>query len=307
MPNCAQGFRARLAMKEGTGNQDFATGATGFPFFRESIKKLATIHHPDLITGTREEISERARYGPNVYGGWLLLALTPGHMATVYPWLLGADAVGTTYALAETLQTFSVLIDKVTGRHEFHDGVINRAIVHGVQHGPGGRPNWITVALQMLFQGYTGPASADAYPSLSLPVTGQYVPMTFEDGALTLAALARETKEFTLDINNYVVQRYVNNLNPTTSCPHHRTVKLKTVHPYDDDTDDLYGQALAGAAGSLVVTNGSVSITHTFGTLQVPDDTPEVPGKVEIDLELNMDARRVGSTPSLSVTIDDTP
>jgi hypothetical protein len=305
---CSQGALAKMAMKEGSGNLDFSSGATQFPFFRESLQKKNSVVHPDVIIGSRGEVSERARFGPNFTGGWVVMALTPGDAATVFPWILGADASGTTFDLAETLQTFGVLVDKVTGVHEFYDGVINRAVIHGKQNGPGGPPNWITVALQMVFKGYNAPGASDAFPSLSLGVTGGFAPLVFEDSVLTLGGTAQETKEFTIDINNYVQPRYVNNLNPTALCPAHRTVTISTLHAYDSTTDDMLSPAITGLAGTktIAITNGTVSITFTFGTLQAPTLTPIVSGKKEIDLQMQFAARSVSSTPALSCTIDST-
>jgi hypothetical protein len=305
---CSQGALAKIAMKEASGDVDFSSGATQFPFFRESLQKKNSVVHPDVIIGSRQEVSERARFGPNFIGGWVVLALTPGDAATIFPWILGADASGTTFALAETLQTFGVLVDKVTGTHEFYDGHINRAIIHGKQNGPGGPPNWITVALQMVFKGYNAPGVADSFPSLTLGVTGQYAPLVFEDAVFTASA-AQELKEFTLDINNYIQPRYVNSLNPTALCPAHRTITLTTVHAYDSTTDDMYAPAITGISGTktLAITNGTVSITFTFGTLQAPTVTPVISGKREIDLRMEFSARSVSSTNSLVVSIDSTP
>ncbi len=297
-------------MKEGSGAITWSSGATGFPFFRESIKKVGRVLHPDVIIGSRQEVSERARKGPYFYGGWVYLTLTPGHAAILYPWILGADASGTTFALAETLQTMAVLVDKGAQTHEFYNGVVNRAIISGTQHGPGGPPNWVTVALQMYFRSY---ATGTSYPSLTLDVTGEYAPLVFEDAdnagtsRLTLGGATREMKHFTIDINNYVIPRYVNALEPTALCPSRRTINVQTVHPYDSGTSNLYDQALAGAAGSLVLVNSTVSITHTFATLQVDTVTPEIEGKKELDLHLNMAARKLSSTDSLVVTLDSTP
>lgn len=304
---CAQGALSKLAMKEASGDIDWSTGATQFPFFRESLQRRNSVVHPDVIIGSRSEVSERARFGPNFTGGWVTLALTPGDAATIFPWILGTDASGTTFALADTLQTFGVLVDKVTGVHEYYDGVINRAVIHGKQNGPGGPPNWVTVALQMVFKGYNAPGVADAFPSLTLAVTGGFAPLVFEDSVLTASA-AQEVKEFTIDINNYVQPRWVNSLNPTALCPSRRTITLTTVHPYDSTTDDMLSPAITGISGTktLVITNGTVSITFTFGTLQAPTITPIVTGKREIDLQMQFSARKVSTTEALVCTIDST-
>lgn len=305
---CAQGSLARLAIKEGTGNVDFSSGAIGLPFVRSSLQKRARIGHPNVITGTREEISERARFEPYFYGGWVVFHLTPGHMATVFPWILGADASGTTFGLAETLQAFSVLEDAVTGVHEFYNGYINRAIISGEQRGPGSGPNFITVAVQMMFMNYLAPGASESYPTLALPVTGEYAPLIFEDSVLTLSS-AREVKKFVFDINNHIQPRYVNNLEPTALCPAYRTVTLQTVHPYDSGTSSLYDLTVTGVSSTktLAITNGTVSITATFGALQVDTQTPVINPKQEIDLQLNMSARKASTTPSISFTVDSTP
>jgi hypothetical protein len=301
--NCNQGALKKLAMKEGSGALDWASGATGFPFFSESLKRLETIEVPDVITGSREENSERARYGPNFFGGWLVLACNPADWATIMPWILGSDAVGTTFARADTLQTFGVLVDKGEIVLELQDCVVNQCIIEGSQGGPG-RANWLRCALQIYGK---GDSTGTAYPALSLAVTGGYVPFVFEDCVFTLGGSARKPKAFKLHLHNHVQMRYVNSVNPSTLCPSRRTINLFVGTPFDSEHVDLYDQALAGAAGSLAITNGAVSTTFNFATLQVPAETPEIPGKVEIDLPLKMTARKVGSTPSLSVTIDSSP
>jgi hypothetical protein len=311
---CAQGALGRLAMKEGSGAIDFSTGASFFPFYRESIKKVGKIVHPDVIIGSREEVSERARKAPYFYGGWVVINLTPGDAATVFPWILGADASGTTFALAETLQSMGVLIDKVTGVHEFYNGVINRAIISGRQNGPGGRPNWVTVAMQMYFRSYLAPGASESFPSPTFAVTGEYAPMIFEDAdnggtsRLVINGTAREVKEFTLDINNYVSPRWVNALEPTALCPGRRTINLRTIHPYDSGTSNLYdpGVTLSGT-NTLTFVNGATSVLFTFAGLNVDVETPEIRGKQEIDLVLNSAVRKVSSTSSLVCTIDSTP
>lgn len=300
-------------MKEGSGEVDFSTGATGFPIFRESLQKRSQVIHPDVIIGSREEVSERARFGPSFYGGWVVFPLSAGFADFFFPWILGSDESTNTFALAETLQTFGMLVDKVTGVHEFYNGVVNRAIITGRQNGPGGPPNWVTCAVQCMFRSYKDPSSAESYPSITLGITGEFAPLVFEDSdsagvsQLVLGGSAREYKSFQLDINNHVEPRYVNALEPTALCPSRRTITLTTTHPYDSGTSNLYNAAIAGAAGTLTFANSNTSILFTFATLQSDVLTPVVNGKQEIDLQLRMSARRLSSTGSLVVTIDEVP
>jgi hypothetical protein len=81
------------------------------------------------------------------------------------------------------------------------------------------------------------------------------------------------------------------------------------VSPYDSGTSALYDLTVTGVASTktLALTNGSVSVTATFGSLQVDTQTPVVDGKHEINLELEMSARSLSTTPAVSFTIDSTP
>ncbi len=56
------------------------------------------------------------------------------------------------------------------------------------------------------------------------------------------------------------------------------------------------------APGSLAFTNGASSTVFSFGTLQVPAESPTALGKAEILLTLDMFARQTGSTPELTVS-----
>ena len=107
-----------------------------------------------------------------------------------------------------------------------------------------------------------------------------------------------------LVIDNSLNARFTNSLSATSITPQDRVITLKTTNPFTSDEVDLYGQSNAGAAGSLVFTNGGMSTTFTFATLQVPDVSPIVGGKQEIPLVLEMTARMSGSTRELVVTHD---
>ena len=90
-----------------------------------------------------------------------------------------------------------------------------------------------------------------------------------------------------------------------------RTIVLNTMHAWAPANTDLYAQALAGAAGTLQLTNALGGTPPTgyqtmfnFATLQSPDRSPNVSGRQEVFLNLEMLARKVGGTPELAVTHD---
>jgi len=309
MASQAQGAKARLWCKDGSGTADWSTGTVvSYPFYRESLRKVGSVVHPQVITGDRSEHGERARSAPNLYYGQIVFGVSPSEMAFWAPYFMGTTASGTTYALGNTLLPFSIYIDKVTKQYAFYDCYVDKAIVVGKQNGPGGPPNFLTLALTIYALSYTSSPATSSSNAIAT-ITGDYVPLVFEDSAsaITIKGSARETKQFAILLDNFLKQRYVNNLEPSISYPLHRQVKLQTRHPFDTGTSALDDVALSSSAGgSIVATNGTVSITWTFGLLQLESQTPVVAGKQEIDLVQQFTSRMTGSTRELVMTVDNT-
>lgn len=303
--SCAIGTHGKFAVKQGSSSYTWSTGTVyQAPFYHENVKKRGTIGNPNVITGSRSSNSERNRKGPNFHGGSILFPVDPGNLVWLLEAALGTAPSGTTFAVAETLTNYGYLIDKVTGTFELQNAVVDKLLITGQQTGPGGAPNYLKAMVSLIGTGSQGGVS---FPTASIPLTNQYIPYVFEDGVITLQSATRNIKRFALLIDNHVHARYVNSLDPTILCPTNRTVVLSTVHPYDADEDDLYDQALAGAAGTLAFTNGAVSTSFAFANLAVPANTPVITGKTEIDLELTMQARMSSTTREIIVTNDSTP
>lgn len=305
---CAQGSQARLCFEPGASPHTFDTSSEPYEFLREKIVTKHTLGVPDGIRGTRSEASERARFGPSMHGGPIYMNVSPADLANILPRALGANASGTTFALAETLQPFGVMIDRVTAVFAYADCYIDKLMLMG-RSGGGEQPDFIQMVMQILAKSSDNSLDNGSltYPTLTLGVTAAHAPYVFSDSVFTLGGAARETNAFRLLIDNAIQPRWVNSRNPTALCPTRRVISLQTAHPFDADTDDLHGQALAGATGSLAITNGTVSTTFSFAKLQVPQEDPNVEGKQEIDLELMMVARKDGSTAEMTVTNDSTP
>ncbi len=309
MASEAQGAKARLWCKDGAGVPNWTTGTTpSFPFYGETMRKIASVVHPQVITGDRSEHGERARGGPSLYYGTITFGVSPAEMAFWAPYFMGTVASGTTFALsANALLPFAVLINKVTASFEFSSCYVDKALVVGKQGGPGGPPNFLTLQLTIYALAYQKDPSP---PTTAISLAdGSYFPLVFEDtvGAVTIKAAARETKQFAILINNFVKARYVNSVEPSILYPIHRQVSLQTRHPYDTGTSALDDVALsASAAGSIVATNGTVSVTWSFALLQLMSRSPVVGGKNEIDLLSLYNSRMTGSTKECTLTVDST-
>jgi len=283
----------------------FAIGAAGtaigsftncFEARSTSLARAGTIIDTSGIRGTRSHHSARTRAGTTVVSGQFELHPTPGELDWLFPWILGADASGDTFALAESLQLRDLLIDRVPDRFLYTNCVVSRA-VFSAEAGH-------AVVLVIEIEGQDVTRSATAFPSISPLLEPPYVIM---DGVLTLAASARKFNRFELTIDNLVqTDRFMNSTTRADIPAQDREIRLSVTTPYTSDETDLLAQATAGAAGSLVFTNGGYSTTFAFAALQVPPEDPVIPGKSEILLTLNMVARMAGTTKELVVTHDAT-
>src|SRR5690606_17613093 len=120
-----------------------------------------------------------------------------------------------------------------------------------------------------------------------------------------LQSSAREVINWELVIDNAINARFANATTASQIFAQDRTITLNATVPYNSSNSALYAQAVAGAAGTLVITNGGYSTTFTFGRLQVPEDSPVAPGRgSEVVLNLPMTARAVSTTKELVVTHD---
>jgi hypothetical protein len=306
MTSCAQGALSRLYVEPDASPHTFDTSSETYEFLYETMQKRGRIVGGNAIRGTRSAASERTRAGAYPVGGRIAMNVDPLSLDLWLPRILGAAESSNTFALAESLPSFGVLIDKVTQTFQYKDCMVDRALFHG-KAGPGdGEPDLLTLTLELRAKDRVTGTSVPNVSISTAAAAGSYV---HSDAVFTFAAAAREVKEWWVLIDNHLHERWVNSLTVTRFCPANRTIAVQARLPYDTDTDDLLDQANAGATGTIAITNAAVptiSTTLTFGTLQVPAEDPIVRGKTEIDIYLNMIARTVTTTKELVVTNDST-
>lgn len=291
MADSSQGSQAKLSLAAaGTAVGSYTEA---YEFDSESLQKQATILDTAGIAGTRSHRSERTAAGTYTVGGTLNFKATPAMLDLLLPRILGAAESTDTFALAETLPEFDVLIDRIVQRHVYAGCKVNRATFRGTAGG--------LVELSIDVLGKTETLSATAFPSISAPTDPPYA---FQSGVLTLVSSARTVVSWECVIDNKLVARFSNSVSATDIMPTDREITLRCRTPYTADEDDLYAQVLLGTAGTLVLTNSGYSTTFTFGKLQVPDRSPLVTGKSEIFLDLEMVARMTSTTRELVVTHD---
>jgi len=279
-----------------------------FVFVSESIAKKGVILERTGLRGTRSHTADDTRQGPYTVSGQLVLEPTPEDLAIWLPRILGGTPTGSgtkSYPLAEALPSFTLAIDRVAKVFTYAGCKVNRAVLHGEQGG------LLRLVLDIVAKSESVGA-AGSFPSLT-PSSSQ--PYIFSDVTLTLASVAREVKQFDLLIDNALVtNRFMNSLTIVNAPEGDRTIALRTLHAWATANTDLYAQALAGAAGTLQLTNAlggtpptGYTTTFDFATLQCSDRSPTVQSRQEFFLSLDMIARKVAGTAELTTTHDATP
>ena len=269
-----------------------------FDFVSESLRLAgANISH-DGIHGLRGEQAERIRATNYSVGGGISMQPCPEELAALLPWAFGAVASGTTFALAETLPSRYVTIDRVAKVFAYAGCVVNSATFEASEGSP------MSLSLEVVGTTETV-GNSGTFPSLTNTLT---TPFMFHDTAITIAGNSEAIKNFRLTVSNNLVVAYNNSQSASFIVPGPRSVTLELTTPYSSSETDLYALAVGGVAVVITLTNGGYSLVFTIAKWQVPTQSPTVGGKgSEIGLTLAGVCRRSSTTQELVTTLDSTP
>ena len=268
----------------------------------ETLGKKSTILDTDGLRGTRSHHSIRTRAGNNDVSGTIVWKPAPSDLDDWLPRILGAAESADSFLLAETVPEFVCLFDRVANVYLYSGCKVSKATFSGSVGGH------VQLSLDVIAKSETnGQTYAGSIPPL--PVDPHDVPYMFSDSVVTLVGRAREIFDWEIVIDNAAAARFVNSVNATDILITDRIVTLGVNLGFYDDTtgdghEDLLEQALLGATATIVITNGGLATTFTFGVLQSPSTTPTVTGKGEIPIRLEMTARMTDTTAELVVTHD---
>lgn len=302
---CSQGALSKLLIDSAT---PFDGSSERYDFLYEDVIKRGRIIGARSITGTRSAYTYNTREGQYVIGGRLATYTSPGDLDLWLPRILGANESTDVFDVAESLQTFVMLIDRVGAVFQYDGLYVDKAVWRGAA-GPGdAEPELVEQILTIVGQTETlGTAWPGTAPALS--TAGNRAPYILSEGVLTVDSTPYQIKSFVLYVDNHIQPRWVNSLYPTALCPGDRTVMLRVVVPFTSADDAVYsglyaGNSLTGVSADLTFTNGTVSTAFAFEGLQWARTSPSVPGKREIELTIDFMARKTGSDSEIVVTND---
>lgn len=298
-PSIATLGKMGLDVSTVTGIADFDAGSIQLEYISEQLKMTETHAYNAGIRGTRSRVKERVRSTRKASAGQIVMTPTPVELDTLFYLILGTAEAADSFVLAETIPQFGVLIDRIANRFIYTGCFVSRATFRGSQG------ELITLTLDV--EAKTEVVSATVFP-VTVPVIDAGAPYIMGDCtfALSADASAAEVKEFEIVIDNVLnTDRFMNSVTrsqiPTTD----RIITLAMSVPYTADEIDLHAQSVAGAAGTLTLTNGGTSTLFTFANLKSPADSPVNGGRgQEGMLNLQMTAYQSSTTKELVITHD---
>ena len=275
---------------------DFGASDPSFEYVSESLTMQQQLGGGNGIRGSRSHNKDRVRILAETISGSVALEPTK---AELQQWLFLAMGGGSLSAptLAETLDNFGVLVDRIAKRFVYSNCKVSRFSLSGSQ----GQP----VSCQVEIEGETETEVGTAMPTVAA-IDGD-LPFIFSDATISLAAdaSASEIARFALSIDNGLdTGRFMNSVTRDCLDPTDRRITLGLSVPYNADTVDLHDQSVGGASGTLTLTNTSGAFAFTMSNLKSPAQSPSTSRRgEEVFLELNMTAYCTNANDELSVTI----
>lgn len=295
MADASMGHQSRLSMAA-TGTA-IGSYTEAYEFRSEALRAAREIVESKGIRGTRSEPIERTRDGLLRVSGTVNFHATGSMLDLVLPRIMGAAESSDVFAVAETLPSFDVLIDRVAKRFVYGGCKVGRAVFRASAGG--------ALELDLDITGKTETVSATAFPSITAPTDPPYI---WSDAVCTIEGTARTVTQWELTIDNQINARFSNSQTATDIHTQGRVVTVSLTVPYTSDEVDLYGIGASGAsAATFVLTNGNRSLTFSIPALMIADSSPPVSGPGEILLQLSGTAKSSGSTKELEITNDSTP
>lgn len=285
------GAQARLGMS--------ASGAatTAFSFLSENIALDEEFVDASGIVGSRTHPGEAVRQGVRRVNGSITMNPTPVELDFLLFRILGTAELLDVFAIAETVPSFAIDIDRITRVYNYSGCYVNQATFRGSEGAP------LELTIDVMGTDETVSA-AGTFPAITIGLTTR--PYIFSDLVLVINAVTTFCKTWELVVNNALEEQVFNSLTRTRINTTDRIITVNTQLPYDVQT--AYGLAVAGVAATATFTNGLVSILFNTPNVQFPRKSPVVGGsRGEIMLNVTGVARGTGTTDELTVTSDSTP
>lgn len=277
----------------------FDTSSKPIELISSTLKQTVPLIQSEGMQGTRSRTAPRVSQGQKTVAGDLVMNPTPVELDTLLPYILGANESTDVFAVADTLPSFYVMLDRVQKLHTYAGLVVARAVFDFTAN------QLVRLTLSLVGTTETE-ANAGGFPSLTIDTGEAYVA---HQAVLTYDSVAREFNSARLTIDNAPKVDFRMNQEANVITPTDRIVTLDVELPYDSANNDIYTEQEAGtyANATLVLTNGNQSLTFTLNSLMAEPGTPDIQARgQELVMPLSFRAYKSGSTNEIEITNDST-
>lgn len=290
-----EGYTSKLAISATT------TFTLQYEFLNSSLKMATSPMISEGLRGTRSRLSERTRYSNKVVGGSILMQPTPTELSTLLPWILGGNASGTSYPLAETVPARYIALETDSGIkwQRFSGCKVARATFSASEGSP--------LSLSMDIVGIDEELqTAGTFPSLTPDADS---PFMFYDtsGQFEYASVAYSIKSFQLTIDNALDVKFYNSRTATSILARDRVISFSAAAELvSANRTALVEGVETSALCDLAFVKGTQSLLFSMSALRGVVDTPTINGRSETMINFSGQATQTGSDKELITTLDHT-
>lgn len=308
MADPIMGVQSRIGIKKEATEGSAETVDTLLELISGDIGLVEEGIHAQGMTGSRSHWSARTRANTRRVSGSITLNPNAAELAVLLPLILGANASGTSYALAETLQAFTAVLDKDNGTdgktYTYNGCKVGRAVFSAEQGG------MLTVQLDVEGRD-EAIGNAGTFPSLSLNVaTGPFI---FSDAVISVGGSNYSFRRLSITVDNQLdAERFMNSQTRTAIPSRGRVVSVELDGPAGQNHATYPTEATLAAGVAVVATFTNevhaVSIAFSLPKVHFPRRTAVWAGREELMLPLVGEARASAAVnDELVVTLDSTP
>lgn len=273
----------------------FDASSTQLVFISENVIMTPTYSDTEGMRNTTQRNVNESRVTRKDVAGSIVLQVDPVMLDVVLPYILGAAESSDTFALAETLPDFSVLVDRAETIFQYDGCKVGSAVFAGTSGG------FVTLTLNLI--GKTESDSA-TWPG-TIPANVFNAPYQFDESTLTINSVVKDPEQWTLTINNNLDVKFRNSVTASHITKTDLEVTLTVTTPYDATNKALRTLSEGGVSGSLALAQTGLSTTFTFGAVQSNTPSPVIPGRSEIQQAVSLLCKESTSgTDAISVSND---
>ena len=268
------------------------------------ISEKPTLIYPDgEMIGALAHRSEPTAAGLKPINGTAAWRPRPDELTTVLPLIFGGTFAGSVLEPAHITSSFGFVFDRYVKVFTYAGCKVARATFNS----SAGQSLRLSTQIEALTQTI---GNAGTFPSLSLSLQQ---PLQHHQSVLTFGGTVRNVNNIQINVDNgLMTDRFYGSQTRIELPQTDRMITVSFDNPFTMDEYDMYQLATAGAAATLVYTNGNMSLTFEFPKLQAAPVAPAAPAaRQEMGLRMELQARSVNGSgitaQEVKITLDATP